>query len=163
MSPRDFFKIVIKVLALLVIVNGIVPAIANVFPWFGSEMSSGLILLGLVLLFSALVYIMLVYSDTIVSFFGLDKGFDSEKFDFSKMEKSYILELGAVIIGLSLVFNSLPTLLYDVFAYFRSEVQNYSALEPLYNNEYFLYQNIISIIVGIALISARKLVTKLFD
>lgn len=164
MSPRDFFKIVIKILALLVIVNGIIPAVANVFQWFGTDLSSGFILLGLVLLFSALAYLMIIYSDAIIDFFGLDKGFDTEKFNFSNIEKHYIVETGAALIGLGLIFNSLPSLLYDAFTYFKSQVEVYSPENSIYQIEkYILYQNLLYIVVGIILVASRKLVSKLID
>lgn len=164
MSPRDFFKVVIKIMALFVIVNGIIPAIANVFPWFGADISAGFILFGLVLLFSVLVYLMIIYCDKIVTFFGLDKGFDSENFNFSNIEKSYVIEISAAIIGLSLIFNSMPSLLFDGFYYFKSQVQDYSAFNTVYQTEeYILYQNLLNIAVGIILVASRKLISKLID
>jgi hypothetical protein len=164
MSPKDFFKVVIKIMALLVIVNGIIPAIANIFPWFGTDVSLGFILFGISLLFSVLVYLMISRADKIVRFFGLDKGYDTEHFNFSNIEKNYVIEISAAIIGLSLIFNSLPSLLYDGFYYFKSQVQDYSALNSMYKIEdYILYQNLLYIVVGIVLVASRKLISKFID
>lgn len=164
MSPRDFFKVVIKILALLVIVNGIFPALANIIPWFGTEASSGIILIAIILLFLVLVFVMLWYTDVIVDFFRLGRGYDSETFHFSNIERKYILEISAAVIGLSLIFNNLPNVLHHGFLYFKSQVQSYSALYATNIVEkQLLYNELVYIIVGIILIVSRKLISKYID
>ena len=163
MSPKDFFRIVLKIMALLLITNGISPAIANFVSWFGTDFTTVFFVIGIILLFIAFIYFVLTSTDTIIRFLKLDKGFDSDTFNIKQQSKSDVIQLACILVGLYMTFTSLPYIIYEGFIYFKESVS--ADTSGLYNssNNYFFYSNIVYLFVGILMIVSRTFIANLFE
>ncbi|MGV6831103.1 MAG: hypothetical protein ACWA5P_06035 [bacterium] len=163
MTPKDFFTIVLRILALLIIFNGIIPAIANAFSWFNYDASTAFVLFGFSLLFIALIAIILFKSDRIIKIMSLDKGFDSDRFELNASNPSIIVEVASALIGLYMAFSELPYLLLELFKYFRLEVSHSGSMfGPEFNNTDYIYQSILTLIIGLVIVASRKKIAGLF-
>ncbi|WP_299123143.1 hypothetical protein [uncultured Winogradskyella sp.] len=164
MSPKDFFRIVIKLTALFVICFGIVPVMANLFFITGYEFSieMAIVLLIVIMIFVLFVIAILNRPDKIIGFFKLDQGFDSDSFNFSNVESKYIIEIACAIIGLIFILSSTPKVLYEAFMYFKYNV-SYESSGPfsldLYNEREF-YIEIIFLILGLIVLNYRKWISE---
>ena len=161
MTPKDLFNIILKVLALMLITNALLPAISNFFNWFKADISIAFILLGISFLFLALIYFVLFKTNAIIKFLKLDKGFDTDKFSISKIPEEHVINLSCIIIGLYLTFNSLPTILLEIIQIFKHKVSN-SVFESTQVDNFYLYHDIIYFFVGLILIALRKNISRLF-
>ena len=162
MTPRDFFRLILKIFALLIIVNGVVPAISNIFTWFGTELYLGFIVLGLSLIFGLLAYFVIVKSDWIIDAFRLDRGYDSDYFEFGQPHEGKIIRLACILVGLYLAFESLPMIFLEAMMYFKLEVSSNLFTDFNINSEYFLLEAIIKFFFGLILVASRNQITKLF-
>lgn len=164
MSLKDFFIAVIKILALLIIVNGILPVIPNMFFLIDSDISSFFILLGVILFNVALIYLMLLKADVIINALKLTKGFESDTFNFSNVESKYVVKMACALIGLYLISYNFPSLIYELFLYFQKNISSEQFIGNPYLeiNNYQLQISLISVFVGLLIIAVRKQVSEFF-
>ena len=164
MSSKDFYSAVIKILSLLIIVNGILPLVPNLFFWVESDISSFFFLLGVILIYCVLIYIMLYKTNSIVRRLKLTKGLESTKFDFSNVQSEYVVKIACALIGLYVISYSLPNFIYEIFIYFQKNVSSEQFVGNPYleANNYQLQISSISICVGLIIISLRNQISKMF-
>lgn len=165
MSVKDFFIAVIKIMAIYFFIVGVLPLVLEaVFLSKTNDLSIVFTFLGVIFLFFALTFFMISHAKTIVKFLGLDKGFSTERFDFSKTDNSSILETAIIIMGLYLVFFTIPYILIDGYTLIKANINSYSF--SLGESTATLQQNIITnilyILVGLVMIFLRKPISKVF-
>lgn len=162
MSPRDFFRVVLKILALLVLITGIVPLLFNVFGWYVGELYANFLSIGLILIYVLLIYFIVIKADSIINWLKLDSGYDSDFFTIGKLNDSRLISLAIIIVGLYLCFSSLPVLLQESFILFKSKVAYNLIKSENYNQDYYFYYNIIQFFVGLLIVASRKQISNLF-
>ncbi|MEM6719658.1 MAG: hypothetical protein AAF611_10105 [Bacteroidota bacterium] len=165
MSVKDFFVAVIKIMAIYTLIQGIIPIIAQII-YLGEidEMYFIFGFIGVILLFLAIIYFMLSRADAIVKFLRLEKGFSTDRFDFSKVDSSYIVEKAIAIIGIYLIVITLPYILIDLYALIKENINSYSfSLGKGYNQSHQdLLINLIYILTGLVIIFLRKPISTIF-
>ncbi|KAB8153602.1 hypothetical protein EZY14_010235 [Kordia sp. TARA_039_SRF] len=165
MSVKDFFVTVVKVLAIYFFFAGIIPLVTNLILYRDTyDTSKFFELLGVILLFVAIVYLMLSQSKSIVKFLRLDKGFSTDSFDFSNMNRGFIMEATIAIMGLYMVLFVVPYILMDVYTLLKSNINTPTfsidkTPEMLKEN---LIINFLYILVGLVIIFLRKPIANLF-
>ena len=164
MSVKDFFTAVIKILAVYVLINGIIPVINNIIYFYDIKEAGYLLgFIGIILVFFAIVFLMLSKADKIVSFLRLDKGFTTERFDFSKTDSNYIVEIAMTIMGSYLIFITIPFILLDAYALLKDNINSHSfQLQNTESLEVNVYTNLLYILVGIIIIFLRKPIANIF-
>lgn len=164
MSVKDFFVAVIKIFAIYIFIEGVVPIISNII-YFNSfnDIKYLLSFIGIILLFLAIVYLMLTFATQIVSFLRLDKGFEATQFDFSKTDSNYIVEIVIALMGVYLLFVTVPNILLDGFILLKSNVNSYSfGFKSPELSKQNLYNNLLYVLVGIIIIFLRKSIANIF-
>ncbi|MBC8754899.1 hypothetical protein H2O64_09475 [Kordia sp. YSTF-M3] len=164
MSVKDFFVAVVKIFAIYILIEGIIPVISNIIYFNQIDDATFLFgFIGVILLFFAIVYLMLAFAAKIVSFLRLDKGFEATQFDFSKTDSNYIVEIVIAMMGVYLLFTTIPYILQDGYTLLKSNVNSYSfafkSPEVLKQN---LYNNLLYILVGIIILFLRKPIANIF-
>ena len=165
MSVKDFFVAVIKIFAIYIFIEGVVPIISSII--YFNEIGDTMFLvgyIGIILLFFAIVYLMLAFATQIVRFLRLDKGFEATQFDFSKADSNYIVEIVIALMGVYLLFMTIPSILQDGYALLKSNVNSYTftfnSPELLKQN---LYNDLLHVLVGIIIIFLRKPIVNIFS
>ncbi|WP_430408306.1 hypothetical protein [Kordia sp.] len=165
MSVKNFFVAVIKIFAIYIFIEGIIPIIVSIIYFNGQEKDDTFLLssIGIILLFFAIIYFMLSFADKIVSFLRLDKGFEVTRFDFSKVESNYITEIAIAIMGVYMLFITIPFMLYDGYILLKSNVNtnSFEFKDPQLLKQN-LYSNLLYLLVGIIIIFLRKPIANIF-
>ena len=80
MTKRDFFRLLIKIFTLYAVIISIFTLFPQLFLWnqIFDTVTSGLIFIGSILLLVAFSILLVKYTDHIINFLKLDKGFDEE-------------------------------------------------------------------------------------
>jgi uncharacterized membrane protein len=164
MTVKDFFVAVVKIFAIYILIEGIIPIISNIIYFNQIDDNTFLFgFIGIILLFFAIVYLMLAFAAKIVSFLRLDKGFEATKFDFSKTDSNYIVEIAIAIIGAYMLFVTIPFILQDGYTLLKSNVNTQSfAFEDPKVLKQSMYNNLLYILVGIIIIFLRKPIANIF-
>ena len=164
MTVKDFFIAIIKIFAIYILIEGIIPIISNII--YFNEIDDTRFLfgfIGVILLFFIIVYLMLSQAKRIVAFLRLDKGFEATRFDFSKVQSNFIVELAIAMMGSYMLFITIPSILQDGYLLLKSNVNSYSfafkSPELLKQN---VYNNLLYIFVGIIIIFLRKPIANIF-
>ncbi|WP_460219456.1 hypothetical protein [Psychroserpens sp. MEBiC05023] len=124
MTKRDFFRIIIKLFALYQLIITIFYWIPSnyIYTIYGFELLPVIGLLVMTVL-AFLFYILIIkYTDNILNFIKIDRGFDDEKFAFSNLKTKQILILGIVLLGGYLFITHLIEFLQYTFLAFRDQV-----------------------------------------
>ncbi|QHI34960.1 hypothetical protein IMCC3317_03060 [Kordia antarctica] len=164
MSVKDFFTAVIKIFAIYILIEGIIPLVSSLI-YYNEIRDFSFILgfIGIILVFIAIIYFMLSQTAKIVHFLRLDKGFETERFDFSNVESNYILEIAITIMGFYMLFFTIPFILMDGYTLLKGNVNshsfNFKSPELLYEN---ILTNLLYILVGIIIILLRKPIANIF-
>ncbi|WP_298520924.1 hypothetical protein [uncultured Kordia sp.] len=165
MTVKDFFVVVVKVLALYFFFSGIIPLVTQLILYREIYDASQIIeLAGIILLFIAIIYFMLSQATTIVKLLKLDKGFSTDRFDFSGMNSRYVLEATICILGFYMVFFVVPYILIDAYTLIKSNINSrvFSLDETAETLQANLITNFLYILVGLVIIFLRKPISKAF-
>lgn len=159
MTPKDFFRIIIKILGILFVINSISTLMTTLsyFSFDGALFS----LIGVLMLAFLVAYGIFFKTDGIIKFFNLGNGFESERFDFSRTESKFIMELSCAILGFYFITINIPYLFQELFFYFKSNI-NTSSFE-LFTREFSkldFINTILYLLLGLALIKLRKPISK---
>lgn len=165
MSVKDFFTAVIKIMAIYILIEGIIPIIAQII-YLGEIEDFSFIagFLGVILVFIAVIYFMLSRANTTVKFLSLDKGFSTERFDFSKSESNNIVEIAIAIIGVYMLVFTIPYILMDGYTLLKSNINShvFSIDEIARDLQTNLVINFLYILVGLVLLFLRKPISTIF-
>ena len=163
MSPRDFFRVVLKILAILMIVNGVVPAFSQLITYFGRETYIALLLLGMAIFFGFIAWVILIKTDEIIEVLKLDRGYQTEEFTFGEPHTGKIIRLACIIAGLYMFFESVPDILVEFLMYLRLDVSESLYVDFNMNSEYFLLKGVFKMVFGLILILSRHRIARLFS
>lgn len=163
MNPTDFFRVTLKLIGLLLLFNGVVPAFVNLYEWVNSDMTSVIFLILTIIIVLSIIYALLFKTDKVLNTLKLDKGFDAETFSITNKKSSLMIEIGAGVVGLFFILKNLPNVLIELYFYFRFSASSLNHAEQYISDEYALYLSILYIFVGILTIALRKWIAKLFN
>jgi hypothetical protein len=131
MTPRSFFSIVIKVIAIYLILASLslIPQMfGTIMFWFQPSyggVHAGELLVGiLILLLAAGFYIFflrlcLFKTDWIIDKLHLDQGFDEERFELN-IHRSTVLKIAVIVIGAIMIVDSFPMLCKQLYSFIPS-------------------------------------------
>lgn len=124
MTKRDFFRIVLRLFALYLLLLTVFTFIPSNISYQLYEFSVWplLFILGSSVLMFALFFFLLRKSDVIIDVLKLDKGFDDEQINFGSLSSLEILKIGLIFIGGFLVLDNLPQFLNYCYLAFQLEV-----------------------------------------
>jgi len=150
MTPRTFFKIVIKIFALYTIFK-LVCQVPMFFSLVFEIIFSGIQSVILPIVFYLIVAIIVVYfmlfkTDKIIDWFQLDKGFEEEKFEFN-LHRSSILRIVLIVFGIVLIALALPDLLIKVYSFLQMRQIDLGNLDSANRLIIDIFQIVIAIII----------------
>jgi hypothetical protein len=130
MTKRDLFRIIIKVFALYSLIIGLTHVVPQNISLFSTERmfgSSGYAIY--VMIFSITFIVLLTWllmkkADTIISWFKLDQGYDTDETTLTQFNTEFIFTIATVIVGGFLIVDYAPMLI----------VQSYNAFKFTQNN-----------------------------
>ena len=111
MTKKDFFRIIIKLFGLYWIVT----SIYNQLPYIFSIISKGFdsyylpYALGYFLVCISIFVLLVFYTDRIIKWLKLEKGYDEDKIDFSNFNTGNIIKLALIIFSFMLIINNVST------------------------------------------------------
>ncbi|HVW14754.1 MAG TPA: hypothetical protein VHB54_13045 [Mucilaginibacter sp.] len=173
MTPRSFFAIVIKIIAIYLIVESLaeIPQLLGTLMSFfqiGGFSGSGIGGLIVPLFWIALIVAFYIFffrlclfkTDWIIDKLKLDRGFDEEKFEIN-MHRSVILKIVIIVVGALMAADSLPQLCKQVFAYFQSSAI-YSSFKTNLASGWIVYY-FVKFSIGLFLMSANRIVVNFIE
>ncbi|MDT0620860.1 hypothetical protein [Croceitalea vernalis] len=132
MTKRDFFRVIIRLfslyLLLLTIFNFIPTNVSYLF--FEPSVWPILIIIGSALFMIMLFLFLLKKTDTVIDVLKLDKAFDDERIEFGNLGSEEIVKVALIFIGGFLLLDHLPEFLHYCYLGFKKEVSA-TGLSPL--------------------------------
>jgi hypothetical protein len=122
MSKQDFFRILIRIFALYMIVQSLFTIIPQSWMFTVGEFDFGgiaAVVIALIVII-ALLYVLIVKADWVIRILKLNKGFDSDHIDFKGISTETILKFGIIFVGGIFILNNIVTLLSSIGLIFRS-------------------------------------------
>ena len=134
MTKTDFFRLMIKIFGLYLLVSIIFSTLPSCFTMFieyfryesfGTDGIPFVIWCIICFFVPILLFILLIRkADTIIKFLKLDKGFDDDVINLKNFDKLQIFKMAAIIIGGIIFIENISPFLSDVLFYFKSKVGN---------------------------------------
>jgi len=154
MTKRDFFRLVIKLIAFNAVITTIL-----VLPtqFFNLHLASnqilqiiGITLIGITVMI-ALIYTLINNTDKIINFFKLDKGYDSDKIEINTISFIQIIKLLIIFISGTLIIDNLAYIFVELINIFKYNAYGDFILDekPQY---YWFYVRLISVLIGFILL-----------
>jgi len=116
MTKKDFFRVLIKLFGLYWLISTvfslsqIVYISANNAGWMGIIYS--VVMLSIL---GFLFYVLIFKSDSIIDLLKLDKGFDEDRIEFQNFNTENILMLAVIIIGATMILDSIAIFLNQIY------------------------------------------------
>ena len=166
MTPRTFFKIIIKIFGLYAIFQLVfqVPALFLAIGFnsvlYGIEnvIYSVVFFLITAVLAITVVYLTIFKTDKLIDWFQLDKGFEEEKFEFN-LHRSSILRIVLIVFGMVLIVLTLPDLLLKIYNYFV--MRQIQMANP--DSTKSLIVEIIRTVIGIIIVAYSKSIVNFIE
>jgi hypothetical protein len=155
MSKRDLFRIIIRVYAIYSLIIGILYIVPQNIGAMSYEIQSGmggysvLVLILSVAFVFALTMLLNRKADTIINWFKLDQGYDTNEAPLSQFNTEFIFTIASVIIGGFLIIDYAPLLILQTYNAFKL-TQQYGNLNDSFKTEWAL--SVVRILVGYLLI-----------
>jgi hypothetical protein len=158
MTYKDFFRLAIKLFALMAIVSSLFSTLPQLVGYFSADVTYYMIvfLVVTVLLLIGMFYYLIIKVDFIVDLFRLDKGFDKQEIPIQHLNSKNILEFGVVIIGLYMLINAIPDFISDAFYWVSTRAKGYNAGFPFISETESRTQigyHFLQILIGYLLVS----------
>ncbi|WP_397362699.1 hypothetical protein [Olleya sp. R77988] len=161
MTIKDFFRISLKALGLLLIIS-----VITLIPSFFLDISDGF---GVILyyLFSIVLMVFVAFfiiskSDYVIEKLKLDSGFDNDLLKLNNIGDQKIIQIACVLIGLYIITSALPSVLLEAFQYFKYNASGDSLIDlPMHSTNYF-YLQLVYFLLGLILIGIRKQISSFF-
>lgn len=151
MTKRDTFIFIIKLFGLYFLVNTLFALIPEAFNASALESVGVYMIYILVSAFISICLLatLLYNAPKMVSFFRLDKGFDSDNFNLGDLKPTAILRLGLIIVGCSLMAQNIPFFITHAVLWFSRDV-----VGNIYvgGDNFSLLSRLISIILGYVMV-----------
>lgn len=126
MTKKDLFRVILKLVGLYFIIHMLFSTLPNLmfFINFGDDANLLNILLGLAALsIFVLLFLVLVFKpDLVINILKLDKSFDDHNIVIKLPSISNILQVGIIILGLSVIVKQLPVFITSLFILFKTYV-----------------------------------------
>jgi hypothetical protein len=127
MTPRTFFTLFLKMLAVYLLINAIdqIPVVfssmTTIIGGMGGTIAGIFVLL--LILFVCAVYIMILYylvlkTDWVIDKLALDKNFPEEKIELN-IHRSTVLTIAVIVMGGLMLIDALPSFCSTVFRYYQ--------------------------------------------
>lgn len=131
MTKRDFFRIVIRLFALyllLLTVFNFIPTNVSYLTYDFTFYPILIILVSAVLMI--LLFILLLRkSDTVIDVLKLDKAFDDERIEFGNLRSLEIVKIALIFIGGFMILDHLPEFLHYCYLGFKKDISS-TGLSP---------------------------------
>lgn len=168
MTKRDFFRIIIRLFALYLLLLTIFNFIPSNISYLTYELAIWpiLIILGSAVLMILLFVFLLRKSDTVIDVLKLDKGFDDERIEFGNLGSLDIVKIALILIGGFMILDHLPEFLHFCYLGFKKEISatGLSPLEAPGLDEFWDYFrgfiSVINILVGYLILSNLSRLSK---
>ncbi|MDC6363646.1 MULTISPECIES: hypothetical protein [Flavobacteriaceae] len=124
MTKRDFFRIVIRLFALyllLLVIFNFIPSNIS-YLTFEFSMWPILIIFGSTVLMILLFLFLLRKSDNVIEVLKLDKGFDDDRIEFGNLGSLEIVKIALIFIGGFMILDHLPEFLHYCYLGFKKEI-----------------------------------------
>lgn len=131
MSKRDFFRIVIRLIGTLSLISALFQTLPNLvaqeinYQNIGSELGFAVIAIMVLLLLLTIMFyrLLFLYTDKIIDWLRLDKGYDSDHIVLGENGGiTTLLRIALVVFGLYVLVNNIFPLLYNIYYSFRSRI-----------------------------------------
>lgn len=124
MTKRDFFRIIIRLFALYLLLLVIFNFIPSNISYLTYEFSIWpiLIILGSAVLMILLFIFLIRKSDNVIDVLKLDRGFDDDRIDFGNLGSSEIVKIALIFIGGFMILDHLPEFLQYCYLGFKKEI-----------------------------------------
>jgi|GEM_PF-313980 hypothetical protein len=164
MKTKDFFRLVIKLLGLYLLVIYVFQSLPNtVLPYFylfnegNNEWMLSIWPTIMTLLLVALFFFLTFNPDFFIEKLKLDKGFDSDVIGLQNLNEKSILNVGIILIGGLIFIENLAPFLNSSFFFIKSKVATSEELRLQSNLDTQSYVrlgiNILNMIIGYVLLS----------
>lgn len=132
MTKKDFFRIVIRLFALYLLLLTIFNFIPTMVSYLRYELEIWpiLIILGSVILMILLFLFLLRKTDNVIDVLKLDKGFDDKLIEFGNLNSLEIVKIVLIFIGGFMILDHLPEFLNFCYLGFKKEISA-TGLSPL--------------------------------
>lgn len=155
MSKRDLFRIIIRIYAIYSLIIGILYIVPQNIGAMSYELQSGmggysvLVLILSIAFVLGLTMLLNRKADTIIKWFKLDQGYDTNEVQLSHFNTEFIFTIASVIIGGFLIIDYAPSLILQTYNAFKM-TQQYGNLNDSFKTEWAL--SVVRIFVGYLLI-----------
>ncbi len=124
MTKRDFFRIIIRIFALYLLLLTIFNFIPTNVTYLSYDLAiwPALIVLGSAILMILLFVFLLRKSDNVIDVLKLDKGFDDERIEFGNLGSLEIVKIALIFIGGFMILDHLPEFLHYCYLGFKKEI-----------------------------------------
>lgn len=131
MTKRDFFRIVIRLFALYLLLLTVFNFIPTNVSYLTYDITIWpiLIILGSAVLMILLFIFLLRKSDTVIDVLKLDKAFDDERIEFGSLGSLEIVKIALIFIGGFMILDHLPEFLNYCYLGFKKEISS-AGLSP---------------------------------
>jgi hypothetical protein len=126
MTKKDFFRLVIKIYGLYLVISIVFSVIPGNIAFVVTQADIfGIVWLIVVTIVIILLFMFLIFKpDKIIGWLKLEKGFDDDRIDFQNLNGQNIVKLAVIVIGgIMFIQNIAPFLSHTLFA-FKSAVGN---------------------------------------
>lgn len=167
MSTTDFFRLVLKLFALYLLVTtlfSVLPGTMGFVISTGIDWRGILWICFIIILLLSLFTLLAFKSDRIVEKLKLGKGFDNPHIPFDKMDAHTIIKVGCIVIGGLTFLQNLPSLLTHLYIAFRmgasGSLEDFVLGYDAQNNTFELVINILNIAISYLLLTNYAWVSK---
>lgn len=165
MTKRDFFRLVIKLIALNSIIASFL-AISSQFLNLHLAYNELLNILEIgflsIIFLTLFIYLIITFTDKIIDFFKFDKGFDDDKIEINLFSNVLIIKLIIIFIGGTLIAQNFAQLFVDIVNIFKFQAYGNLILDKK-PEMYWLHVRIVAIIFGIILLFNTHKIAKFLD
>jgi hypothetical protein len=161
MTKRDFFRAILKIFGVYLLITTLFTVLPSYISYLSYEFDFLYItsLLSAVIIPGLILAALLFRTDEIIDLLKLDKGFDEGKIAFENLKSDSVLKLAVITIGLFMVVSNSPTFLHHTFLAFKDMVTNKGVDGVLETHIYGkvdyaqIVTSIISLIIGFLMIT----------
>lgn len=160
MTKKDFIRLLIKLLGVLVLFNSLFTIVVQSAFIFGNGLEMFLWLIVLIIIAIGFSSWLIFYPDTIINLFRLDKGFDDNHVKIDQLKAEQLMSIAVLVIGGLFILNSFSPLLVDIGYRIQASVngnQLFSTFTEWDNKSLFIH--IIQLCAGYLLITNYNRVT----
>lgn len=166
MTKRDFFRLVIKLIAFNAVLSTVLVLPIQFFNIHHLNLDEFFQIVGItlfaILVMTALIYLSIKYTDKIINFFMLDKGYDTDKIDVNSINSLQIIRLVIIFVSATLIVNNLPNIFVEIIKVFKNSAYQNNLIED--SSRYLgIYIRITSVLLGIILLFNSTKIAQILD